>query len=111
MKLSQKIWFVVLGIGIVLGGAWYLDDTQSVGGVKIPSIPKHSCLTHNTDKHMKKTQEELAQHKEEYHQNYAEDNTVKYCAYRESSGRDVFLQRYFGSKSWEEVIGKQGGVY
>ncbi|PJA85312.1 MAG: peptide-methionine (S)-S-oxide reductase, partial [Candidatus Moranbacteria bacterium CG_4_9_14_3_um_filter_45_14] len=24
---------------------------------------------------------------EEYHQNYAEENTVKYCAYRESSGR------------------------
>jgi peptide methionine sulfoxide reductase msrA/msrB len=40
---------------------------------------------------------------EEYHQNYAEENTVKYCAYRESSGRDTFLQKYFGGKSWEQL--------
>jgi peptide methionine sulfoxide reductase msrA/msrB len=44
---------------------------------------------------------------EEYHQNYAEENTLKYCAYRESSGRDAFLKRYFGTKSWDELIGKQ----
>ncbi len=44
---------------------------------------------------------------EEYHQNYAEENTVKYCAYRESSGRDAFLKKYFGSKSWEELIGQK----
>lgn len=40
---------------------------------------------------------------EEYHQNYAEENTLKYCAYRESSGRDAFLKKYYGSKSWEEL--------
>lgn len=40
---------------------------------------------------------------EEYHQNYAEENTVKYCAYRESSGRDAFLQKYFGGKTWEQL--------
>lgn len=44
---------------------------------------------------------------EEYHQNYAEEHTVKYCAYRESSGRDAFLKKYFGTKSWEELVGKQ----
>jgi peptide methionine sulfoxide reductase msrA/msrB len=44
---------------------------------------------------------------EEYHQNYAEENTVKYCAYRESSGRDAFLQRYFGGKSWAELVDRK----
>lgn len=44
---------------------------------------------------------------EEYHQNYAEENTIKYCAYRESSGRDAFLKKYFGTKSWEELVGKK----
>ena len=44
---------------------------------------------------------------EEYHQNYAEENTIKYCAYRESSGRDAFLKKYFDAKSWEELIGKK----
>ena len=29
---------------------------------------------------------------EAYHQNYSEQNTTKYCAYRESSGRDAFLK-------------------
>lgn len=43
---------------------------------------------------------------EEYHQNYAENSTVKYCAYRESSGRDTFLKKHFGTKSWEELVGK-----
>ncbi len=42
---------------------------------------------------------------EEYHQNYAEENTIKYCAYRESSGRDAFLKKYFGDKNWEELVG------
>jgi peptide methionine sulfoxide reductase msrA/msrB len=41
---------------------------------------------------------------EKYHQDYAAKNTVKYCAYRESSGRDAFLQKYFGGKSWEDLI-------
>lgn len=44
---------------------------------------------------------------EEYHQNYAEENTIKYCAYRESSGRDAFLNTYFHVKSWEELVGKK----
>lgn len=43
---------------------------------------------------------------EEYHQNYAEENTLKYCAYRESSGRDAFLKKYFGTKNWEELVRK-----
>jgi peptide methionine sulfoxide reductase msrA/msrB len=41
---------------------------------------------------------------EEYHQNYAEDNTLKYCAYREASGRDEFLMEHFGTKSWAELV-------
>ena len=41
---------------------------------------------------------------EEYHQDYAEENTLKYCAYRESSGRDAFLEKYLGGKSWTELV-------
>ncbi len=41
---------------------------------------------------------------EEYHQNYAERHTVKYCAYREASGRDEFLQKYFDGKTWNELV-------
>jgi len=33
---------------------------------------------------------------EEYHQNYAQNNTLKYAAYRTGSGRDAFLK-----KTWE----------
>lgn len=42
---------------------------------------------------------------EAYHQNYSEQNTTKYCAYRESSGRDAFLKKYFENKTWEDVVG------
>lgn len=240
MKIVQKVVYGVLGASIIFGGAWYMRDVETVGEVKIPSIPKQSCLEHNREKHMKKTLEELVQYKrayfaggcfwctesdlqkaagvvevvsgyaggsvvnptysdvtseksghreaveiyydaksttyealvryhlmhidptdgdgqfydrgesyqpvifygseeerlvaeralreldeakifdqpvavkvlpyknfytaEVYHQNYAEENTVKYCAYRESSGRDAFLKKYFGTKSWEELI-------
>ncbi|OIP58979.1 MAG: peptide-methionine (S)-S-oxide reductase, partial [Candidatus Moranbacteria bacterium CG2_30_45_14] len=246
MNTSKKIVLVVSGVCIIVGGIWYSRGIQIVGDVKIPSIPKQSCLEHNKEKHMKKTVEELTQYKrayfaggcfwctesdlqkapgvrevvsgyaggtvvnptysdvtseksghrevveiyydgdittyenlvhyhlmhidptdaggqfydrgesyqavifytseeerlvaernlqalnnaqifskpvavkilpyknfysaEEYHQNYAEENTVKYCAYRESSGRDAFLQKYFGNKSWEELVGTTNTV-
>lgn len=234
---------VILGIGLFAGGWWYVRDVEMSGDIKIPSIPKQSCLERNAEKHMKKSQEELMQYKrayvaggcfwctesdlqkapgvvevvsgyagghvvdpsyndvtseksghreaveiyydemtttyedlvhyhlmhidptdrggqfydrgesyqsvifygseeerfiaerairaldeakifdnpvavrvlpyknfysaEAYHQNYAEENTLKYCAYRESSGRDVFLKKYFGTKSWEELVEKR----
>lgn len=244
MKKSYRVTFIGVGLLIlVIAGIWYTQGYRIFGDVKIPSIPKQSCLAHNTEKHMKKTQEELTQYKradfaggcfwctesdlqkapgvvevvsgysgghvenptysdvtseqsghreavevyyddsvtnyealihyylmhidptdaggqfydrgesyqavifyatdeermiaeqaikelndakvfdkpvavkvlpyknfytaEEYHQNYAEENTVKYCAYRESSGRDTFLRKYFGDKSWEQLIGKE----
>jgi peptide methionine sulfoxide reductase msrA/msrB len=44
---------------------------------------------------------------EEYHQNYAEENTLKYCAYRESSGRDEFLEKYFNGKTWEQLVNNE----
>ena len=246
MRRAHRILFIVVGILIVIAGAWYTNGTKSLGNVKIPSIPKQSCLEHNKEKHMKKTQVELAQYRrayfaggcfwctesdlqkapgvvevisgyaggnivnptyrdvtseksghreaveiyydgkittyenlvryhlmhidptdaggqfydrgesyqavifygteeerrvaekaiqalddakifekpvavrvlpyknfytaEEYHQNYAENSTVKYCAYRESSGRDTFLQKYFGNKSWEELVEKKGSM-
>lgn len=246
MNISKKIIFVVSGVCIIVGGIWYSRGIQTVGDIKIPSIPKQSCLEHNTEKHMKKTQEELAVYKrayfaggcfwctesdlqkapgvaevvsgyaggsvvnptygdvtsetsghreaveiyydgdimtyenlvryhlmhidptdaggqfydrgesyqavifytteeerviaeqaiqemndakifdkpvvvkvvpyknfytaEEYHQNYAEENTIKYCAYRESSGRDAFLQKYFGNKSWDELVGTKNAI-
>jgi peptide methionine sulfoxide reductase msrA/msrB len=241
MRISWKIAVGILGFGIVLGGMWYARYPGKIAEIKIPSIPKESCLEHNTDKHMKKTQAELDRYgrayfaggcfwctesdlqkapgvievvsgyagghvenptygdvtseksghreavevyydekattyedlvhyhlthidptdvggqfydrgesyqpviffrseeersiaeraireldaakiflkpvavrvlpytnfytAEEYHQNYAEENTLKYCAYRESSGRDAFLERYFGGKSWAELVG------
>jgi peptide methionine sulfoxide reductase msrA/msrB len=43
---------------------------------------------------------------EDFHQNYAAENTLHYCAYRESSGRDAFLKKYFGDQSWEERVKK-----
>ncbi|MDP2838306.1 MAG: peptide-methionine (R)-S-oxide reductase MsrB [Candidatus Moranbacteria bacterium] len=243
MKHTSVLLFAIVGTVMVIGGGWYKQQTQIVGDLKIPSIPKQSCLEHNTEKHMKKTQAELAQYQrayfaggcfwctesdlqkatgvaevisgyaggsvvnptysdvtseksghreaveiyydgklttyenlvqyhllhidptdaggqfydrgesyqavifyaseeerlvaeraiqelneakvfdkpvvvrvlpyknfytaEEYHQNYAEENTVKYCAYRESSGRDVFLKKHFGTKSWGELVEKE----
>lgn len=47
---------------------------------------------------------------EDYHQDYAQNNAVKYCAYRESSGRDSFLEKYFGGKTWEGLVGDKGEV-
>lgn len=243
MKTLQITISAIIGLLIILSGVWYVKNNNDVGGIKIPSIPKQSCLEHNKEKHMKKTQEELVTYKrayfaggcfwctesdlqkatgvvevvsgyaggdvinptysdvtseksghretveiyydekltnyrnlvryylmhidptdaggqfydrgesyqavifydsledrlvaeeaiqelseakvfdtpvavkvlpyrnfytaEEYHQNYAEENTIKYCAYRESSGRDTFLKKYFGTKSWEELVGKK----
>ncbi len=239
----RTLGMILIGIGLSAYGWWYVNDTKTVGDIKIPSIPKQSCLEHNSEKHMKKTPEELVQYRrayfsggcfwctesdlqkaagvaevvsgyaggdlvnptysdvtsetsghreaveiyydgnmttyenlvryhlmhidptdgggqfydrgesyqpvifygteeerlvaeralrelaeakifdqplavkvlpyknfykaEEYHQNYAEENTLKYCAYRESSGRDAFLKKYFGTKSWEELVGKK----
>ena len=243
MNISWRIGFFILGACVVVGGIWYAKGYRTVGEVKIPSVPKQSCLEHNQDKHMRKTQMELASFKrayfaggcfwctesdlqkapgvievvsgyaggdvvnptysdvtsetsghretveiyydkeqtsyedlvrhhlmhidptdmggqfydrgesyqavifyqseeerltaekalqeldaakifdkpvavrvlpygnfytaEAYHQNYAEENTIKYCAYRESSGRDAFLKKYFGNKSWQELVGTQ----
>lgn len=240
MKTSYKIFIILTVLLIISGSIVYLKKNQQEIGIKIPSIPKQSCVVHNTEKHMKKTREELGQYKkayfaggcfwctesdlqkapgvveavsgyaggtivdptysdvtseksghresveiyydeqsttyenlvkyhlmhidptdtggqfydrgesyqavifygseeeraiaervireldearvfekpvavrvlpyknfytaEEYHQNYAEENTIKYCAYRESSGRDAFLQKYYGSKNWEELV-------
>jgi peptide methionine sulfoxide reductase msrA/msrB len=240
MGISRKIAVGILGFGIVLGGAWYAGYPGKIAEIKIPSIPKESCLEHNVDKHMKKTQAELNEYgrayfaggcfwctesdlqkafgvfevisgyagghvanptyddvtseksghreavevyydekivtyedlvryhlmhidptdaggqfydrgesyqpviffrseeersvaeraireldaakifskpvavrvlpytnfytAEEYHQDYAEENTLKYCAYRESSGRDAFLGKYFSGKSWAELM-------
>ncbi|MBP6889055.1 MAG: peptide-methionine (R)-S-oxide reductase MsrB [Candidatus Moranbacteria bacterium] len=242
MKISQRIWLVILGFSLAVGLVWYGKYSQKVSDIKIPGIPKQNCLEHNQEKHMKKTQEELSQYQrayfaggcfwctesdlqkasgvvevvsgyaggrvvnptysdvtseksghreaveiyydgkvtsyenlvkyhlmhidptdaggqfydrgesyqavifyrseeerlvvertiqeldkakifekpvavrvlpytnfytaEEYHQNYAEENTIKYCAYRESSGRDTFLKKYFEGKTWDELLRK-----
>lgn len=242
MKTFQKICFLVLGLSVVVAGAWYASGSRTIGEVKLPSIPKQNCLEHNKAKHMPKTQEELASYKkayfaggcfwctesdlekalgvvevvsgyaggempnptyrdvtseksghretgevyydgektnyenlvhyyllhidptdadgqfydrgesyqavifyqseeerltaeralreldeakifdrpvavrvlpyknfytaEDFHQNYAAENTLHYCAYRESSGRDAFLKKYFGDQSWEERVKK-----
>ena len=42
---------------------------------------------------------------EEYHQNYAKNNSVKYAAYRTGSGRDAFLKKTWGGK--ESVLYKE----
>jgi hypothetical protein len=66
MNLSR--WSVGTLIGaFLLVGAWALfSRVQSVGDIKIPNIPKQSCLEHNKEKHMKKTKKELAQYKRAY---------------------------------------------
>ena len=53
MGISRKIAVGILGFGIVLGGAWYAGYPGKIAEIKIPSIPKESCLEHNVDKHMK----------------------------------------------------------
>jgi len=46
---------------------------------------------------------------EEYHQNYAEKNEGRYCNYRDGSGRDTFLKKYWGEKEW--VDGVKNPIY
>lgn len=242
MNKTRIVFISFVGLLGITGGYWYAQNDRTVNDIKIPSIPKQGCLARNQEKHMKRSQEELAQYKqayfsggcfwctesdlqkapgvvevvsgyaggnavnptysdvtseksghreaveiyydgkitsyenlvryhlmhidptdgggqfydrgesyqaviffgseeerfiaerairelndakvfekpvvvkllpyknfypaEEYHQNYAEENTIKYCAYRESSGRDAFLKKYFGTKSWAELVGK-----
>jgi peptide methionine sulfoxide reductase msrA/msrB len=38
---------------------------------------------------------------EEYHQNYARENSLKYSYYRKGSGRDAFIQKYWGERAGE----------
>lgn len=237
---TKMLGMILLLVGLFVGGWWYINSNNVLGDIKIPSIPKQSCVEKNTEKHMKKTMEELTPYKrayfaggcfwctesdlqkalgvvevvsgyaggnlvnptyrdvtseksghreavevyydgalttyenlvryhlmhidptdgggqfydrgesyepviffaseeertmaerairaldesrvfdapvavkmlpyknfytaEAYHQNYAEENTLKYCAYRESSGRDAFLKKYFDGKTWEALV-------
>lgn len=41
---------------------------------------------------------------EAYHQDYAEQNALKYCAYREASGRDAFLKQNYQGKEWATLL-------
>jgi peptide methionine sulfoxide reductase msrA/msrB len=41
---------------------------------------------------------------ENYHQNYSENNTVRYCAYRNASGRDDFIKSVWGNKTWVDNV-------
>jgi len=43
---------------------------------------------------------------EEYYQKYAENNNANYCVYRDASGRDMFLAKYFGGKTWGDITNK-----
>ena len=54
---------------------------------------------------------------EEYHQDYYKKNTVRYCSYREASGRDDFIKKTWGDKemkyakpSKEEIKEKLSGL-
>ena len=40
---------------------------------------------------------------EEYHQDYAEKNSIKYSYYRSASGRDQFIKQYWGKAKAEEI--------
>lgn len=237
---TRTLGMILFLVGLFVSGWWYINSNNVLGDIKIPSIPKQSCVEKNTEKHMKKTMEELVPYKrayfaggcfwctesdlqkalgvvevvsgyaggnlvnptyrdvtseksghreavevyydetlttyenlvryhlmhidptdgggqfydrgesyepviffaseeertiaerairaldesrvfdapvavkvlpyknfytaEAYHQNYAEENTLKYCAYRESSGRDAFLKKYFDGKTWEALV-------
>lgn len=37
---------------------------------------------------------------EEYHQDYSDKNNARYCAYRAASGRDEFIKKVWGDKTW-----------
>lgn len=37
---------------------------------------------------------------EDYHQNYSEKNNARYCSYRAASGRDDFINKVWGDKTW-----------
>ena len=41
---------------------------------------------------------------EEYHQNYADKSTIKYSFYRKASGRDAFIEKYWGDESGEFTV-------
>ncbi len=41
---------------------------------------------------------------EEYHQDYAERATLKYCAYRNASGRDAFIEEHWKEKKWPDPV-------
>ncbi len=60
MNILRNVVFLLLGACVVVGGVWYAKGYRTLGEVKIPSVPKQSCLEHNQEKHMQKTQDELA---------------------------------------------------
>ena len=45
---------------------------------------------------------------EEYHQNFAENNTTRYCAYRNASGKDTFLDKYWKNRDWVDSNSNSG---
>jgi peptide methionine sulfoxide reductase msrA/msrB len=40
---------------------------------------------------------------EDYHQNFAENNVNRYCAYRNASGKDTFLEKYWKNRDWVDA--------
>ena len=48
---------------------------------------------------------------EDYHQDYSENNTVRYCAYRNASGRDDFIKQAWGDAKWIDGVNKNSGKY
>ena len=43
---------------------------------------------------------------EDYHQDYAEKNSLKYSYYRNASGRDDFIEKYWGEEKAKQVPGR-----
>jgi len=55
MKKIQGVSLAILGVCMLFfGSIWYVSNSQSIGDVKIPSVPRQSCLNKNKEKHMKK---------------------------------------------------------
>ncbi|MEZ4195353.1 MAG: peptide-methionine (R)-S-oxide reductase MsrB [Candidatus Paceibacterota bacterium] len=47
---------------------------------------------------------------EDYHQDYAKNNSLRYGFYRSASGRDAFIQKYWGDKASTFEISSQSNV-
>lgn len=47
---------------------------------------------------------------EDYHQEYAKKNPLQYAYYRNASGRDAFIEKYWGNGTYDDLFTKDVGI-